>query len=87
MFIGAVTLPNLAYMYDDIELIRLMLEQTSAKADGNGVMSGNVWDMCMDINTDTYMHMRAGLCIGMHRGWRRETDIGCRLNIVHAITV
>lgn len=36
-----MTLPNLAYMYDDIAPIRLMLEQTSAKADANGVMSGN----------------------------------------------
>ena len=38
---AAVTLPNLAFMYDDLGPIRLMLQQTAAKADVNGVFSGN----------------------------------------------
>eukprot|EP01052_Picozoa_sp_SAG31_P023268 SAG31_NODE_1909_length_6946_cov_8.032715_3_plen_570_part_00 len=38
---AAVTLPNLAFMYDDLGPIRLMLQQTAAKADVHGVFSGN----------------------------------------------
>lgn len=38
---AAVSLPNLVYMYDDIAIIRLMLQQTAYKASSTGVFSGN----------------------------------------------
>eukprot|EP00658_Telonema_sp_P-2_P035079 TRINITY_DN25561_c0_g2_i1.p1 TRINITY_DN25561_c0_g2~~TRINITY_DN25561_c0_g2_i1.p1 ORF type:complete len:481 (+),score=99.07 TRINITY_DN25561_c0_g2_i1:396-1838(+) len=38
---AAVTLPNLVYMYDDLGPAKLLLEQTAAAADANGVFSGN----------------------------------------------
>jgi hypothetical protein len=37
----AVTLPNLACMYDDISPVRLCLLQSSQSANGEGVISGN----------------------------------------------
>ena len=37
----AVTLPNLACTFDDLQTMRLALVQTLSAADRNGVMSGN----------------------------------------------